>query len=272
MKKLIFFTAIVFLALKSNAQNFITREDSSPVYNKVDTDPIYPGGFAAFDRYIDDNAARILKPDHALGVVAIRFLVDKDGRVTAAEVIKGLSPETDSAAVYLVKNSPLWKPGIKNGFAVNTLVKIGVKFRYSGKLQPVHVADVKVSKGVYADVTIDEPVGGGSSNSEGDPNRIYTSVEQTPEFPGGITQFFKYIKDNQKIKTNADEGTKRVIVSFVVERNGSLTGIKVVRSVSADCDAEALRLIKQSPKWRPGLMGGKPVRTAYMIPVVYGEN
>ena len=211
MKKLVFLIAIFHLSSKLNAQTFITKEDNSPVYNKVDTDPAYPGGFAAFDRYIDLNAAKVLKADHPLGMVAVKFLVDKRGKVTSAEVIKGLTPETDSAAVYLIKNSPLWKPGIKNGMAVKTLVKIGVKFRDPRYAQIVHVQDVQLSKGINADITIDEPVGSPKVTQEVDPNHVYTSVEKIPEFPGGITKFLQFIKDNQKAKVGADGKGGRVI-------------------------------------------------------------
>ncbi|BAU54616.1 TonB family protein [Mucilaginibacter gotjawali] len=272
MKKLVFLIAIVHLSSKINAQTFTTREDIGPAFNKVDTDPVYPGGFGAFDNYIDLNAAKILKPDHALGMVAVKFLVEKNGKVTNAEVIKGLTPETDSAAVYLIKNSLLWKPGIKNGVAVPTLVKIGVKFRAPRYAQIVHVQDVQLSKGNNADITIDEPIESPIVTEEVDPNHIFTSVEKIPEFPGGIAKFLQFIKDHQKLKIGLNGKGGRVIVLFVVEKDGSLSDIKIARGFSPEYDAEALRLLKLMPKWIPGIQNGRRVRVQYPVAINLGLN
>jgi TonB family protein len=272
MKKLLLLAVLITGALNLKAQIYIAAEDTSSIYARVDTDPQFPGGFRMFDSYIDDNSVKLLKTGHALGGIVVSFFVEKTGKVTSPRIIKGLSPETDSAAVYLVKNSPLWKPGVKNGAPVKTYVKIIVKFYYSGTLRPVHVQDVVLSKGKNAEVAIDEPVGVTAQNGEVDVNRIYRSVERVPEFPGGIANLLQFFKHNQKIKTGSDGTSGRVIVSFIVETDGSLTDIKVVRGISTDCDAEALRLLKMSPKWTPGTIGGKPVRVQYTVPVNFEEN
>jgi protein TonB len=61
----------------------------------------------------------------------------------------------------------------------------------------------------------------------------------------------------------------RVILTFVVERDGSLTDIKVVRGIGSGCDEEAVRALKASPKWKPGIQNGKPVRVQYSVPVAF---
>jgi protein TonB len=121
-----------------------------------------------------------------------------------------------------------------------------------------------------ADVTIDEPVGNADTKvTEDDGNKIFTSVEQVPEFPGGLDAFYKYLGKAIRYPAVARENNTqgRVIVSFVCEKDGSLTDVKVARDIGDGCGDEAVRVIKASPKWKPGIQNGRPVRVAYSVPV-----
>lgn len=123
-----------------------------------------------------------------------------------------------------------------------------------------------------APVTIDEPAGTADAKvTEEDPNKIFTSVEQVPTFPGGLEAFGRYLQKNIRYPAVAREnGTQgKVILSFICERDGSLTDIKVVRSIGDGCDEEATRVIKASPHWKPGIQNGRPVRVAYSVPVSF---
>jgi len=123
-----------------------------------------------------------------------------------------------------------------------------------------------------AAVTIDEPVGTSDVKvTEDDPNKIFTAVEVSPEFPGGLEAFYKYLGKNIRYPAVAREnGTQgRVIVSFVCEIDGSLTDIKVARGIGDGCDEEAVRVLKASPHWRPGKQNGRSVRVAYSVPISF---
>ncbi|MGF7041250.1 energy transducer TonB [Mucilaginibacter lappiensis] len=124
-----------------------------------------------------------------------------------------------------------------------------------------------------ADIRIDEPVGNSDIKQvvEADPNQIFTSVEQVPEFPGGLDKFGAYLSKAIRYPAVAREnGTQgRVIVTFVVERDGSLTDIKVTRGIGSGCDEEAVRVLKNSPKWKPGIQNGRPVRVQYSVPISF---
>ena len=123
-----------------------------------------------------------------------------------------------------------------------------------------------------ADVVIDEPVGTSDTKvTEEDPNKIFTSVEQVPVFPGGMEKFYAYLQKTMRYPAVAREnGTQgKVIVSFVCERDGSLTDIHVTRGIGDGCDEEAARVIKSSPKWSPGIQNGRPVRVAYSVPISF---
>jgi protein TonB len=83
--------------------------------------------------------------------------------------------------------------------------------------------------------------------------------------------FYKYLGKAIKYPSVAREnGTQgRVIVSFVCERDGSLTDVKVARGIGDGCDEEAIRVIKASPHWKPGIQNGRPVRVAYSVPIMF---
>ncbi len=100
---------------------------------------------------------------------------------------------------------------------------------------------------------------------------IFVSVEQQPEFPGGTDNFFKYIARNLRYPINdlKNKVQGKVTVSFMVDYDGSLTNIKIIDSVSTDINAEALRLIKNSPRWKPGMQNGRPVRVNYTVPIIF---
>jgi len=118
--------------------------------------------------------------------------------------------------------------------------------------------------------TIDEPVGTADTKvTEEDPNKIFTSVEQVPEFPGGLDGFNKYLSKNIRYPAVARENNTqgRVIVTFVCERDGSLTDVHVLRDIGDGCGDEAVRVIKASPHWKPGIQNGRPVRVQYSVPV-----
>lgn len=100
---------------------------------------------------------------------------------------------------------------------------------------------------------------------------VFMVAEQMPEFPGGMKELLKFLQDNLKYPENAMKNNVqgRVIVRFVVEKDGTLTEFKVARSVDPDLDAEALRVLQTMPKWKPGMQRGKIVRVKFTVPVSF---
>lgn len=100
-------------------------------------------------------------------------------------------------------------------------------------------------------------------------DEIFQIVEVQPEFPGGMEKMMQFISNNfQYPQIDMDNGIQgRVFISFVVERDGSLSTIKVLRGVSKTIDAEAIRVIKKMPNWKPGEQAGKTVRVKYTLPI-----
>ena len=96
-------------------------------------------------------------------------------------------------------------------------------------------------------------------------------VQQMPEYPGGIVEFMKWLQRTLRYPPTAQQQGIQgsVMVSFIVNVDGTITEQKVVRGVNEELDAEALRVISNMPKWKPGLDKGKPCRTLFAIPIVF---
>ncbi len=111
--------------------------------------------------------------------------------------------------------------------------------------------------------TIEEPEDNGTTI-------VTTSmVEKNPNFPGGINEFLKLVGNRFSVPELEEERTLKVIVFFVVEKDGSLSNITVPRSPGFGLDKEAIRVLKSiKTKWEPGILKGKPVRTSYSLPIV----
>ena len=117
-------------------------------------------------------------------------------------------------------------------------------------------------------LTVDEPVGTGTAAVVEEDNQVYNTagIEVKPDFPGGIEKFYKFVGNNYK--TPEEEGLKgKVYVTFVVEKDGSLTDIKVLRDIGYGTGAEAIRVLKKCPRWTPGEQNGKKVRVLYSLPI-----
>lgn len=135
--------------------------------------------------------------------------------------------------------------------------------------------DVEVEEEIEIDVEVDQetvievyvpPVREEAAIEE---TEIFTVVESMPEFPGGPAKMMQYIATNIKYPAMARESgiQGRVFVNFVVEPNGSVSNVKILRGIGGGCDEEAIRVVEAMPKWTPGRQRGKAVRVSFNLPV-----
>ena len=105
-------------------------------------------------------------------------------------------------------------------------------------------------------------------------DEIFDIVEDQPEFPGGIAAFYKYVGKNMNYPKQARrmgiEG--KVYVQFIVDKDGSVTNVRAVKGIGAGCDEEAERVLKSSPKFKPGKQRGRPVKVRMMMPIIFKLN
>jgi|GEM_PF-1183002 len=102
-------------------------------------------------------------------------------------------------------------------------------------------------------------------------DKVFDVVEQMPAFPGGMSELMAWFKDNLVYpEAAARDGIQgRAIVQFVVEKDGSISNVKIAKSVELSIDREAARLVKNMPRWIPGMQNGTPVRVKYTVPVTF---
>ena len=97
---------------------------------------------------------------------------------------------------------------------------------------------------------------------------VYTKVDEIPEFPGGLEKLGAYLSKMKMPALDTTENTQgRVIIQMIVEKDGSLTHVKAIRGGNSAMDKAYIEYIGRSPKWKPGLIHGKPVRVVYSIPI-----
>ena len=226
------------------------------IFQVVEEMPEFPGGMGECMKFIGKN---IKYPTQAQengiqGRVIVQMIVTKEGDIAEAKVVRSVDPLLDAEALRVINSMPKWKPGKQRGEAVNVKYTIPVMFRLSNEAPETK----KEKESTATEETVNE-------------NTIFQVVEEMPEFPGGMRECMNFIGKNIKYPTQAQENGKegRVIVQFVVNRDGSIVEPSVVRGVDPELDAEALRVISIMPKWKPGKQRGKAVRVKYTIPVMF---
>jgi len=202
----------------------------------------------------DTISARIICLDKDDSQAAPLFIID--GKKSTKEQLLALDSKTidhidvlkDKAAVELYGEEG------KNGVVIVTT---------KGKKALTH-GNAKVDSTKEAEVVVAEAV---------DPayEKVFDVVEQMPEFVGGQAELMKFLAENVHYPEAAYKVGKqgRVIVTFIVEADGSVSNAKIVKKVSDELDAEALRVIGTMPKWKPGMQNGKAVRVKYTIPITF---
>ena len=133
----------------------------------------------------------------------------------------------------------------------------------------VEVEDIEINAEVDQQEVIEEYVPVEVEEEEVQEQEIFQIVEEMPAYPGGEQKLMEFISKGIKYPQIAREtGIQgRVFVGFVLEPDGSVSNVKVLRGIGGGCDEEAMRVVKSMPKWKPGKQRGKAVRVSYMLPV-----
>ncbi|MGB4400957.1 MAG: energy transducer TonB, partial [Daejeonella sp.] len=221
--------------------------DGSAVQDRM---PSFPGGMKAWQEYLVNTLKfpPLAKSNNVQGNVIVKFTVEKDGSLGEIKVLRGIGSGADEEAVRVIAQSPKWIPGTIDGKPARVTFTVPINF---GGSNPVQMgAGRDVPDGVFD----------------------FSTAEVLPEFEGGMAGWGKYLSENLKYPEQAkkDSISGRVIVGFVVEKDGSLSDIKVLRGIGGGADEEAVRVLKNSPNWKPGkILDGNVVRVAYTMPIFF---
>lgn len=239
--------------------------DYEPVFEVVENAPEYPGGTPALMEFLSKNV-RYPEAAHKAGVqgrVVAQFIVEKNGSISNVKIVKSVNPDLDGEAIRVVSTMPVWIPGKQRGQAVRVKFTVPVMFRLSGGPAAQEIKDSKLSEVVVTGYGGDEGVNPAPV--------IFEVVEQMPKYPGGVNGMMQYLARTIKYPVVAQESKTegRVIVQMVVNKEGQVTNTKVIKSVSPELDAEAIRVVSGMPRWEPGMQKGQAVNVKYTMPIMF---
>ena len=231
-----------------------SRAAEGEVFMVVEEMPEFPGGMGECMKWLGQNIKypADAKEKGVQGRVIVQFVVEKDGTIVNAKVVRGVDPDLDAEALRVVNQSPKWKPGKQKGEAVRVKYTLPIMFRLGN--------DSSDSKAAEA-----------PREAKVDENGVHQVCEEMPEFPGGMAECMKWLGKNINYPEDCKkEGVQgRVIVQFVVDKDGSIKDPTIARGVHPSLDKEALRVLSSMPNWKPGKQKGEAVKVRYTIPVMF---
>ena len=207
--------------------------------------PQFPGGDAALISFLNENIKYPPKAaqDKVEGKVIVQFLVKKTGKIDKVKVLHSVRKDLDDEAVRVIKMMPEFHPAKQNGEAVDMLYTVPVSFKLFDDMEPLLVSE-------GSDVPDDF---------------------QPPMFPGGEKALMEFLKDNVKYPPMAAKRKTqgKVVMTFVVDKTGKVSEIKVAKSVDVYLDTEAIRVCKQLPDFIPAMQNGEPVSVWFTLPITF---
>ena len=241
----------------------------NPIFEVVEHMPEFTGGgMPALMEYLSKN---IKYPEAAMkkgtqGRATVQFVVEKDGSITNVKILRGIDPELNKEAVRVISAMPKWKPGTQKGEAVRVKYTVPVMFRLTENNTQVKYAPIE-SK-------IDEMVVVGYAPEEAtypEEVTVFEVVEKMPEYPGGMSAMMEFIGKNIKYPVAAQKAKiqGRVVIQFIVDKEGNIICPRVIRGADPLLDAEAIRLTTIMPKWKPGMQRGQAVNVKYTVPIMF---
>lgn len=248
MKKIIVL-AFLLVSFLSVAQ--IGGEDE--VYlNSERIDPTFNGGgLDKFYEYINRefDFSKVTKT----GKMITSFTITETGEIKNIKVVQFTDIESATEIIRVLKKAPKWKPATRNGKEISVDMKFPMDFKTKSQI-------------TNQNKNTENPI---AANEE-----IYNvaGIEMKPEYPGGIEEFYKFIRKNFNAPNDKAFKGGKVIISFVVEKDGSLTDFKVIRDAGFGTGLEAIRTLKKCEKWIPAKQRGVPVRCAYTLPINLQSN
>lgn len=242
MKKILFI-AIAFFTIQLVSAQETTTDSNKLIYNldQIEKIPEFPGSMEEFYNFIRKNYNA---PSETLSDnVLVRFIVEIDGSLSSFKVLKSVNYDSDKEAVRVLSICPNWIPGEKNGQKVRCRLILPIsKLIYNYQIRTVS-PEQKLKGDIYS----------------------VAGIEKKPEFPGGVVAFYKFIAKNYKSPSTSVKG--KVYVTFIIEKDGSLSDIKVLRDLGYGTGAEAIRVLSICPNWIPGEKNGQKVRCLYSLPI-----
>ncbi|MGZ3820625.1 MAG: TonB family protein, partial [Mucilaginibacter sp.] len=244
MRRFFLIYAIICLPFLSAAQkaDTVVKKISKLPYTKCEIPPQFKNG--SLSQFI---SLAFKKPAYIKGKfkdeVIVSLLIDSSGKLNKIQFVKNLSPEINKEALRVLRQTQ-WSPAINNFKHVTYNLVLRVELKYDNVNGFFYVSCIPA----YANQTVNE------TNKTENADKVYSTVEKEPAFPGGDNALNAYLKNHIKYPAHARQRNIQglVIVSFTVEKDGALTDFLVWKSPDEELSIEALRVLKQCPKFTLG--------------------
>lgn len=253
MKYYLFPLLLLILSTNAISQKVTPLTDSTDQHYKFDVYPVFPKNNGDVGTYI---VKHIKKTDTIIGNLKTNVFIYLDIDSAGKAIIKSISPnkypDINEAFEKVVSDLPGWQPATLNGKPVKSFYSLTFFVEMNKDKSSMYVERFPRLR---------------QSKNTGE--TIYNAVEVNPSFPGGEGAFDQYLRDHTKYPEAASlrRVSGPVFVQMVIEKDGSLSNLIVLRDPGYGLGDEALRLLCIGPKWKPGMQNGKPVRVLFTVPI-----
>jgi TonB family protein len=243
-----------------------SKVDEETPFVVVEEMPQFPGGDTELLKFIAENTRypENAKQNNIQGRVIIRFCVTKTGSIDKVSILKGVSYELDGEAVRVVSELPAFIPGRQGGKAVNVWYMVPITFALNqNKSSEINTPDFKDKSEALSKTTV----------AYKPPEYTVSGYDEAPVYKGRETAMKKFITRNIAYPPSArSKGILgKAIINYCISSNGKVEVATVYQGIDPELDAEALRVVKMLPDFKPARLQGKPVHVWYQIPVIFNH-
>ena len=257
MRKLMVVLAAMWAATYTSFAQEINKIDSTQegLFIDYEESAKYPGGEEECYKFL---AANVKYPAECMeqgiqGRVIVSFVINVDGSISEIKTLRSPHPALSKEAERVVALMPKWKPATQMDKPVRSRFNMPVIFR-------LNADGPQKTDSLKQDVAAND-----------NEDKVYDVVETNAQFPGGEAECYKFLASQMKypVKCQQEGIQGRVIVSFVINKDGSIVEVKTIKSPHPALSKEAERIVNLMPKWKPAIQGGKTVRSRYNLPLMF---
>ena len=250
--------------LKAQTDTISQKINNLP-YQHIDYNPRFPDG--SFEKYLSDHIRLYNNSKASInGHAILAMKIEANGIVSDVKLFKTIMPDVDKEIMRVVKSSPKWQPAtVKNTpIGVYVVFDIAITIKAASEA-PSTKKQINITPVATKSIKLATDKGNAIANKKPAP----VSAPTNAEFPGGDAAFGRYLSSHLKYPENARRNNIEGIVElvFMINTDGSIGEIRIIKSPSPDLTLEAIRVIKASPRWKPATRNGKPVADASHIPI-----
>ncbi len=204
------------------------------------------GGMKKFYEFINKefDFSKVTKA----GRMVTSFTIDKLGEVKNIRVVELVDIESATEIIRVLKKAPKWEPSKRGGKPISVEVKFPLVFHN------------KVEKSRE------------DTELKNDSIKVDESIEKAPIYKKGMKEFYNYILKNFRTPDNDNFKGGKILISFIVDVDGTLTDFKIIKDIGYGTAQEAIRVLNRSPKWQPATQNGVPVRSSYVLPITISPS